>query len=434
MNPTCALLLTLTTAGAAVAQPVATPTPPAEATLAAIKDEKTLADALSQIVNDPAIPTKDPRTREVAQALMSEGVRQLLASHFDQALANFLEAYGQFPSPKILLNIGSTLRDMGKPAEAANTYQRYLLDPATGPERVAEVKQLLISLDEQLTILTIRVAPRLAEISIDGGPFVAVGSTLITRTRPGTHLVRIRRDEQNADINVNGFPGETKEVLAALKVKGPDPVLTPLDPTTKPPPKVDDVHQGWMEGDYHYTRSAENPNARGYKRTAEADPLPPLLLTPHDDAEPPDLSAQFPTTVAIDSGAIAVMRIDGKGRGFAGGVGIAIARDRFEGEVMLLRSDVTGGYLGGRYRFLTGFLRPYGALGVPFFVFDNAPTGTMSDTKVSIGVRVAGGVELMLNGHLSVQADLGVEHFFFVGGTRYEANAFVPTLGVIGRL
>jgi len=134
-----------------------------------------------------------------------------------------------------------------------------------------------------------------------------------------------------------------------------------------------------------------------------------------------------------------VLRIDGKGRGFAGGAGLALASDHWEGELAILKSDLYGGYIGARYRLLTGWFRPYGALGMPIFLFDADTLDDMgnvtgTEKRVSVGVRYAAGLELVINGHLSVQADLGVEHFFFVGGTRYEANAFVPTLGVIGRL
>ena len=108
---------------------------------------------------------------------------------------------------------------MGRLADAANTYQRYLLDPSTGAERVAEVKEILLRLDEQLTILTVRVAPRGSEISIDGGPFIAVGSSLLTRVRPGIHLVRIRKDASGNEMTVNGFEGENKETLMAIKVE-----------------------------------------------------------------------------------------------------------------------------------------------------------------------------------------------------------------------
>src|SRR6476660_410551 len=127
-------------AAAAHAQPVTTPE---TAPLATIQDEKQLAQTLAAITQDPAIQV-DAKARPRAQALMAEGVRQLKAQSYDQALANFLEAYNTFPSPKILLNVASTLRDMGRTADAANTYQRYLTDPATGPERVAEVKELLL--------------------------------------------------------------------------------------------------------------------------------------------------------------------------------------------------------------------------------------------------------------------------------------------------
>jgi outer membrane protein W len=104
---------------------------------------------------------------------------------------------------------------------------------------------------------------------------------------------------------------------------------------------------------------------------------------------------------------------------------------------MALKSDEYGGYLGARYRPFTGVFRPYVALGVPGFVFNHDEVqmdGTVETTKrLAIGVRAAAGLELMINGHFSVQGDLGYEHFFFVDD-HFEADVFVPTLGVIGRL
>ena len=139
----------------------------------------------------------------------------------------------------------------------------------------------------------------------------------------------------------------------------------------------------------------------------------------------------------INSGVLAVLRIDGKGRGFAGGAGLAISRGKLELEIMLLKSDEIGGYLGLRYRLLTGLFRPYAAAGAPGFVFDHderaADGSAMTARRLAVGVRAAAGIELMINGHMSVQGDLGYEHFFFIDD-HYEADVFVPTLGVIGRL
>jgi hypothetical protein len=406
-----------------VEPPPPPPAPPPP--LAQIRDEKQLAEALGAITQDPAIAVDDPSMRSLAQALMVEGVKQLQAKTYEQALANFLEAYAKFPSPKILLNIASTLRDMGRLADSANTYQRYLQDPATGPERIAEVKDVLIKLDEQLTILTVRVVPRLSEISIDAGPFIPVGSTLVTRVRPGIHLVRIRKTDNNDEMTVNGFEGENKEVSAVLKMQiPPDP---PPDPTAPPPPpeRVD----AWLQTGTQYGTSTGN--ARTVRSGFSGPDIAPII--PRYDIDDNNDAVVRSDTGRIRSGLIAVVRIDGEGRGFAGGAGFAVSLGRFEGDVMALRSNRTGAYVGGRYRILTGWLRPYVSVGVPAFLYDEM-TADETSTKLAIGLRGAAGVELVINGHLSVQGDLGYEHFFGVDAAKIDPDIFVPTIGVIGRL
>lgn len=132
----------------------------------------------------------------------------------------------------------------------------------------------------------------------------------------------------------------------------------------------------------------------------------------------------------IRTGPVVALRIDGEGRGFAGGVGLAISRGHFEAELLFLRSDTTGVYFGGRYRLLSGFARPYGELGLSGFVYDGPAMGT----KLAVGMRVAVGIELELSEHVSVHGGFGWEHFFNVAETEFETDLFVPTLGVIGRL
>jgi hypothetical protein len=421
----------------------AAPPPP----LAQIRDDKQLAEALSSITQDPAVAVDNPATRPLAQALMTEGVKQLKARAYDQALANFLEAYAKFPSPKILLNIASTLRDMGRLADAANTYQRYLTDPATGAERVGEVKDLLIRLDDQLTILTLRVSPRGSDISIDGGPFVTVGSTLVTRVRTGLHLVRIRKEDQANEVTINGFDGENKEVATRIAPEPSRPMVAearspeirpsakgarpaPARPVElKAPEPAPDRVDGWLITGTQYGASDGNSRERRVRSDSGRELS---AIVPHDEVERAATAARD----EIDSGAIGVVRIDGKGRGFAGGVGLAISRGSYELEVMGLKSDLFGAYLGFRYRLLTGFFRPYLGGGVPSFVYDHDETVnnmTTTSRRVAVGLRAAGGLEIKINGHLSVQGDVGYEHFFFVD-SHFEANVFVPTVGVIGRL
>ena len=429
------------------APPLAAPAaaPPAvvaEPPLAEIKDEKQLAAALAQITQDPSIAVEDPRIRARAQALMIEGVQQLNARAYDQALANFLEAYGTLPSPRILLNIGSTLREMGRAADAANTYQRYINAPGSGVDRSAEVRPLLAQLDAQLTILEVHVSPRASDISIDAGPFLPVGSTLVTRVRAGIHLVRIRHGRKSAEISVNGFEGETKEVAAALPVEvdaappptPPVPVPVPgkrtPPPPTPPPPPPDRV-DAWLSTGTSYTSGDPGGNARGVRAGFQGEEILPIV---------PDYSAYDSGGVLlvpeshIASGLLAMTRIDGRGRGVAGGFGLALSpSDHFEVELAVLRSEQWGAYAGARYRLLTGPIRPYVGVGVPIFAYDDDRVAG-DPTRVAYGIRGAGGVELRINGHFSVQADVGFERFYHLSGTSFDASLVVPTLGVVGRL
>ncbi|HEY5926593.1 MAG TPA: hypothetical protein VIV11_33125 [Kofleriaceae bacterium] len=431
--------------GATVAHAQPVTKPDAVPPLAQIRDEKQLAEALATITQDPAIRVDDQKNRPLAAALMTEGVRQLQADKFEQALANFLEAYAKFPSPKILLNIGSTLRDMGRLADAANTYQRYLADPATGTERIAEVKELLVKLDQELTLLTIRVSPRPAEVSIDGGPFIPIGATLQTRVRPGIHLVRARKGDASTELTVNGFEGETKDITATIAnappapptpTPPPNPNPTNPTPTPTPPAPAPEHVDGWLvTGRQYGTDNAASSERRVL--TGFGGPVMRPIVPTYEVEEDGTVNVSRPGERRINSGVIGILRIDGKGRGIAGGLGIAFAPlDSVELELAALKANDWGVYAGMRLRFMTGWLRPYVGGGVPLWFFTD---DTTMQSAIGLGLRAAGGLELRINGHLSVQADVGIEHFFnvkdvLVDGKRPDETVIVPTVGVIGRL
>jgi hypothetical protein len=428
---------------AAYAQPVTAPdaAPP----LAQIRDEKQLAELLATITQDPAIRVDDAKNRPLAAALMTEGVRRLQAQQLEQALANFLEAYARFPSPKILLNIGSTLRDMGRHADAANTYQRYLADPATGPERIAEVKQLLVQLDEQLTVLTIRVVPRGSEVSIDAGPFIPVGATLQTRVRPGLHLVRARKGDASTELTINGFEGESKDITAQIPEKpvAPPPVTPPpvtpppvtLPPVT-PPAAAPEHVDGWLVTGRQYSTDNATTGVRQVNTGFGGPVMRPII--PSYEIEDDGTVVVTPAEGRrISSGVLALLRVDGKGRGYAGALGFAFAPvDSIELELAGLRAQDWGLYAGMRVRLMTGWIRPYVGAGVPLWFYTD---DTTMEAAIAVGLRGAGGVEVRINGHLSAQADVGIERFFnvkdvLVRGKRPDETVLVPTIGVIGRL
>lgn len=337
---------------------------------------------------------------------------QPAAMAYDQTLASFLEAYRSAPNPKLLLQIAALLREMGRLADAANAYQHYLT--AGDPQDAGQATDILRTLDSELAILAVHVTPRGSQLSIDGGPFVLVGSVLSSRVQPGFHAIRIRSGDATAETLINAFAGETKEVSTSLDVASPDSAATA-------PEHVD----GWLL-------------ASAGPEIVAALPSTGVTVGDHPEVAPePGAEPGAGPEPTIRSGVAALMRIDGNHwKGFAGGVGLAYAAtDAVELELAGLRSELWGSYVGVRYRFLTGNLRPYAGAGVPAFYFTD--DATMSHFVV--GIRAEGGVELRVTTHFSVAADLGVEHFFDLGGATFngqvfDETTFAPTVAVIGRM
>jgi len=145
-------------------------------------------------------------------------------------------------------------------------------------------------------------------------------------------------------------------------------------------------------------------------------------------------------TRGSELGVTAQLRIDGAGNGAAAAFGLSFAHRAFRNVELDLTGMVSkptppsgimadakriyGVFLGIRYRFLTGMIRPTIGGGVPTF---------FSDGKPRVGVRGAAGFELSINSHLAIVGELGYEHFFNTQDG-YKANVFVPLVQVTGRL
>jgi hypothetical protein len=336
-----------------------------------------------------AQPEPEPPAKREAQAMVTEGVAFLRARKHEMALARFRAAYARYPSPKILLNIGSTLREMGRLAEAANVYQEYIGDPATTAERLAEVKKILRELDAKLVLLTVAISPAGAEVSIDGRPWQPVAGELVTRVTPGQRLVRARGPGlEPAERPVTGGPGESRRIALRL-TPSPSPAPTP-SPAPSP------------------------------------SPSPSLSPTPSPSPLPsPSLSASRPVVhrnhrIGLAAGA----RIDGELRGAATSIGLVYGPiPHLELEAAALLAEVYGGYAGLRVRPFLGVVRPVIAAGVPMFSSDG----------IRVAGRIAVGGEVMLGDHLLLVAEAGYEHFFNPEDG-YQADLFVPLIGLHARL
>jgi tetratricopeptide (TPR) repeat protein len=430
--------------------PIAAATPP-EPAKTTPEPAKTTPDEPEPVAGSTIVPgTK--RAKDAAQTLVTEGVALVEQKEYQLALDRFVAAYDLYPSPKLLLNMASTLREMGRTSDAADMYQAFIEAPDTNAEFVGEAKGILNGLDEQLFVLMVRVTPRGADVQLDGGPWVSVGEKrMMVRLKPGIHMVRARRHGfAIEELTINAFEGEKNDLELVLKVPvdGPAPasgtgiatggtgggspdLLDPDDDSASS--KAVAAGGASKDGSVVIPLLTTGTRAeRGgvqYKSTAvirDDDGIVSVLPAPVDTEE-------------NELGITAQLRIDGSGGGAALAAGISFAPGvfpRLELDLTGMVSKPTppsgiemeakriyGVFLGARFRLLTRQIRPTLGAGMPMF---------FSEGKPRVGVRGSGGVELVINGHLAVVGELGYEHFFNTQ-TGYKADVFVPLVQVTGR-
>ena len=142
--------------------------------------------ALALLVVLPRVAAAEPADEKAARALFKDDNARLETGDFVGALDKFRAAYEKWPNAKILLNTAAALRKLGRFAEAADTYARYLDDPAADPARAAEVDKLLGELDANLARLTLPPSGPELKVTLDGRQLPE--GTRELRVDPGTHV------------------------------------------------------------------------------------------------------------------------------------------------------------------------------------------------------------------------------------------------------
>jgi hypothetical protein len=369
------LLVLVTLATSALAAPAKRPETARSAQPAQRSPEATPS---SQPASSPASPL--PATDKLdAKALMQSGLKLYAAKDFLGALAVFKTAYARFASTKILLNIGTTLTKLDRKAEAANAYQRYLDSPDSDRAKHIEVRRVLGELDAAVATLELSIIPADAELQINDEDWTPAASKTRHRVAPGPVTVRVRHSAYTPDEQVvEATAGARLPVAIALAE------LPPLPPPPAPAPSV-----------------MADPGVRAAAAGA---------------VEPPRSRV----------GVLAVAHIDLYNAGGAGlfGVTVDITR-RLQAQAAALLGPDIGGYAGASFAIIGGRLRPILSAGMPVFMSGGA----------RFAVRGAGGLELDVNRHLALIAELGVEHLFNPGlDVAPKQLILIPAIGAAGRL
>ena len=172
----------------------------------------------------PATGNAQDRYR-AARILFEEGNTLAANKDYKGALKKYKEARAIFPSPKIDVNIGTALRAMGYPAQAAEHFARFLrrVDPRTDLEMVRAVRATLDEVMKVVGSVTLRCDVEGAVGAVDGR---TVGKTPLGRRiflTPGTHRVSLTR------------PGHPEVVRTLALGKGDHQVVKVSWPPPPPP-------------------------------------------------------------------------------------------------------------------------------------------------------------------------------------------------------
>jgi len=349
--------------------------PPSRA--AAQENSGAAEDADGRVQSSPAAES-DAKAR--ARALVREAFEHVYEGEHALALDKFERAYELFPSPKILLNIGTTYKKLGRYAESADAYERYLRDPDMDSAREGEVRRELAEAEAHVAQLRIEVNVEGARVLVDGHLVtLAAGGTV--RVDPGAHSVVAEKE---------GYEPRTVTVFA-VKAK-----------------ETRVVRLGLVS----------------YQQQLQAQAR---------------AQAQ-----AFESGQAAAMSVIERrrvetGRRVGGIVGVAIAvqepatsaivgltygvTERIDVEATAIVGGDVGVYAGGRFFFNLDRVRLSASGGLPMFFIDGA----------NPGVRGAVGGSFFAGDHFAATVDIGVEHYFSLPGS-LRATLFVPRISLDARL
>ena len=175
---------------------------------------------LSLLGQEAHVASQSSEAKAKAQVLLKQGAQHYRHAEFADALSDFQAAYGIFPSPKLLFNIGQCSRELGRPVEAIEAFERFLAEARDPPGPVvAEARQSVDELSTELGRLRIECPLSGAEITLDGRKIGVAPIKDSVRVTPGRHqLVAVHAGASAATANADVGAGTVEAVVLRPRV------------------------------------------------------------------------------------------------------------------------------------------------------------------------------------------------------------------------
>ena len=195
----------------------------------------------------------DPQAKAQAQELLSQGSKLYHQGDLAGALEKFEAAYVAFPSPKLMFNIGQANRDLGRPVEAVEAFQRFLAEAAdVSPETMAEARNSVAELRGRLGRIRIDCDTAGAQIAVDGKSVGVAPLPDLVWATPGRHQVTAKHVRaapaiEDVDVAVGSVNTVTMRLLPlAASVALAPKVAAEVNLQAAPSPSS--ASEGWWLG------------------------------------------------------------------------------------------------------------------------------------------------------------------------------------------
>lgn len=174
---------------------------------AAMKTSRVQGVALSFLIAMSWVGQARADDAQEARKRFDQAILLVEEGSFAEALAEFEKAYSLKPSVPVLYNIGMTYVALGKPVEASNALERYLLEGGSTlpPKRRAQATAELARQRARIALLELDIKPAGAEVRVDGDLIGRSPINLPVRVGLGTHKVSATMDgfvAQEATVRV----------------------------------------------------------------------------------------------------------------------------------------------------------------------------------------------------------------------------------------
>lgn len=167
-------------------------------------------------------------------ALIADGTRLADAGDYRRALARFDAAFARAPRATIMLKRGVVLARLERRLEAAAAFEAYLGSGSADPRLVGTVEAQLARLDAALAHLTIAVDDATpVEVQLGDGPWIVLPRGPV-RVAPGSYRIAVRATDRRAEVVVAAgtiAAGEARTVDIVLPIP-PDRSPTAARPAT----------------------------------------------------------------------------------------------------------------------------------------------------------------------------------------------------------